>query len=53
MSPLDVARYFGVRIARVRRWEKRGVLTPVQTARGERRYMTDEVEALARLHDRR
>lgn len=53
MSPEQVARYFGVRITRVRRWERRGILTPVQTMRGERRYMTQEIEALARLYDQR
>ncbi|MBM9504542.1 MerR family transcriptional regulator [Streptomyces sp. KK5PA1] len=50
MTREQVAAYFGVRPGRVRRWELRGVLTPVQTAAGERRYMTEEVQALAALY---
>ncbi|MEV1049649.1 MerR family transcriptional regulator [Streptomyces sp. NPDC049887] len=49
MTVEEVARYFGVKPRRVRGWEKRRVLTPV-LRRGERVYMTVEVEHLAALY---
>lgn len=52
MTPIQVAQYFGVRMRRVHYWERRRFLTPVRTARGERVYMTMEVEHLAGMHGR-
>lgn len=51
MTPLQVAQYFGVRLWRVRKWERRRYLTPVVVL-GERRYMTMEVEHLAAMYER-
>uniref|UniRef100_UPI0040400095 MerR family transcriptional regulator n=1 Tax=Streptomyces sp. SS7 TaxID=3108485 RepID=UPI0040400095 len=51
MTPLEVAQYFGVRLRRVRNWERRRYLTPV-VRRGERVYMTIEVEHLAAMYGR-
>lgn len=51
MTPEQVARYFGVKLRRVRGWERRRYLTPVVVL-GERRYMTMEVEHLAAMYGR-
>ncbi|MFM9643156.1 MerR family transcriptional regulator [Streptomyces turgidiscabies] len=51
MTPLEVAQYFGVKLRRVRGWERRRYLTPV-VRRGERVYMRIEVEHLAAMYGR-
>lgn len=51
MTPVQVAQFLGVRLKRVRNWERRRYLTPVVVL-GERRYMTIEVEHLAAMYGR-
>jgi hypothetical protein len=52
MTPLQVARYFNVKVKRVRNWERKRYLTPVVNGKGERVYMTLEVEHLAAMYGR-
>lgn len=51
MTPFEVAQYMGVRMWRVRRWERERYLTPV-VRRGERVYIRMEVEHLAAMYGR-
>ncbi|MBW8087774.1 MerR family transcriptional regulator [Streptomyces hygroscopicus subsp. hygroscopicus] len=48
----EVAARLNVKLRRVRGWERRGFLTAIRTARGERRYLTAEVDQLAARNGR-
>lgn len=48
----EVAARLNAKPRRVRSWERRGFLTAIRTARGERRYLTAEVEQLAARNGR-
>lgn len=51
LTPGEVAQTFRVDPKTVTRWAKKGLLTPIRTPGGHRRYRADAVAALAREHD--
>jgi hypothetical protein len=42
----EAANLLGVNVKTLRRWEERGILTPIRTANGHRRYPIDKIEAI-------
>lgn len=46
LNPKEAARILGVSTQCLRVWEQKGIIRPIKTPRGHRRYLKKEIENL-------